>query len=98
MTSRTPWRRVYPPRKRQKHTREPRIAKHTFDPYKEKDYSRDFKGRLTCRTCQAPGAPGDSRHHDEPDQQAPPPPVSPERAAEMAAFDAAILGETGDDA
>lgn len=70
----------------------PVIGPHPF--FADPSIGADHRGRLTCQTCRAVGVPGDQRHPET----LPPPPAMPEAAARaQAAFDAARLGETGDD-
>jgi hypothetical protein len=83
--------RPRPPRRR---ASTPRLGPHIFEA--DPDLPADtYTGKSVCKTCQSQGAPGDQRHPDKAEL----PKAQPAHiVAAQAELDAAILGETGDDA
>lgn len=71
-----------------------RVPQHPFTP--DPDVPADHRGRGTCATCRLIGEPGDG-HHPLAAPLPPARPLTPERAAEVRAREAAILGERDDE-
>lgn len=83
--------RPRPPKRR---ASTPRVGPHLFEA--DTDLPADtYTGKSVCKRCQAPGEPGDQRH---PEKTEAPKPQAAHIVAAQHALDAAILGETGDDA